>query len=99
MFFEFLISFNVIVIVCDRPGSLELPQKKSPLQAPKVARRIKPSGTESDPKTKTISKTHIPKVVADRRSPRIPLNEVLLQLKIVDLVYASCIYDDFLIML
>ncbi|CAE6076105.1 unnamed protein product [Arabidopsis arenosa] len=59
-----------------RPGSLELPQKKSPLPAPKVARRLKPSGAESDPKTKTISKTQIPKVVADRRSPRIPLNEI-----------------------
>ncbi|KAL1195814.1 Interactor of constitutive active ROPs 5 [Cardamine amara subsp. amara] len=59
-----------------RPGSLELPQKKSPLPAPKVARRLKPSGIESDPKTKTIPKTQIPKVVADRRSPRIPLNEI-----------------------
>ncbi|AEE79073.1 putative protein [Arabidopsis thaliana] len=58
-----------------RPGSLELPQKKSPLPAPKVVRRLKPSGAESDPKTKTISKTQIPKVVADRRSARIPLNE------------------------
>jgi len=77
----------VIVIVCDRPGSLELPQKKSPLPAPKVVRRLKPSGAESDPKTKTISKTQIPKVVADRRSARIPLNEVLLQLKIVGLVW------------
>ncbi|CAA0386116.1 unnamed protein product [Arabidopsis thaliana] len=59
-----------------RPGSLELPQKKSPLPAPKVVRRLKPSGAESDPKTKTISKTQIPKVVADRRSARIPLNEI-----------------------
>lgn len=95
-----LICFNVlnvivivIVIMWYRPGSLELPQKKSPLPAPKFARRLKPSGIESDPKTKTIPKTQIPKVVADRRSPRIPLNEVLLQLEFVDLVYAICIYD------
>uniref|UniRef100_A0A1J3IZG2 Interactor of constitutive active ROPs 5 n=1 Tax=Noccaea caerulescens TaxID=107243 RepID=A0A1J3IZG2_NOCCA len=59
-----------------RPGSLELPQKKSPLPAPKIVRRLKPSGTESDAKTKSITKTQIPKVVADRRSPRIPLNEI-----------------------
>ncbi|XP_019085270.1 PREDICTED: interactor of constitutive active ROPs 5 isoform X2 [Camelina sativa] len=74
MFLEFLICFNVIM--CDRPGSLELPHKKTPLPAPKVARRLKPSGAESDLKTKTISKTQIPKAVADRRSPRIPLNEI-----------------------
>ncbi|CAA7046276.1 unnamed protein product [Microthlaspi erraticum] len=59
-----------------RPGSLELPHKKSPLPGPKIVRRLKPSGTESDPKTKSIPKTQIPKVVADRRSPRIPLNEI-----------------------
>ncbi|XP_056866122.1 interactor of constitutive active ROPs 5 isoform X2 [Raphanus sativus] len=60
-----------------RPGSLELPQKKSSLPAPKLARRVnKPSGVESDPKTKTSPKTQTPKVAtADRRSPRIPLNE------------------------
>lgn len=60
-----------------RPGSLELPQKKSSLPAPKLARRVKPSGTEPDPKTKTSPKTQTPKVAsADRRSPRIPLNEI-----------------------
>ncbi|CAH2064234.1 unnamed protein product [Thlaspi arvense] len=59
-----------------RPGSLELPQKKSSLPAPKVGRRIKPSGAESDPKIKTSPKTQIPKVAIDRRSQRIPLNEI-----------------------
>ncbi|RID46993.1 hypothetical protein BRARA_I03627 [Brassica rapa] len=60
-----------------RPGSLELPQKKSSLPAPKLARRVKPSGLESDPKTKTSPKTQTAKVAtADRRSPRIPLNEI-----------------------
>ncbi|XP_024013830.1 interactor of constitutive active ROPs 5 isoform X2 [Eutrema salsugineum] len=54
-----------------RPGSLELPQKKSSLPTAKVARRLKPNGTE----TKTSPKTQIPKLATDRRSPRIPLNE------------------------
>ncbi|XP_022559814.1 interactor of constitutive active ROPs 5-like isoform X2 [Brassica napus] len=59
-----------------RPGSLELPHKKSSLPAPKLARRVKPSGIESDPKTKTSPRTQTLKVAtADRRSPRIPLNE------------------------
>ncbi|KAG2329105.1 hypothetical protein Bca52824_000285 [Brassica carinata] len=60
-----------------RPGSLELPQKKSSLPTSKTARRVKPSGTESDPKTKTSPKNQTLKVAtADRRSPRIPLNEI-----------------------
>ncbi|CAH8353131.1 unnamed protein product [Eruca vesicaria subsp. sativa] len=53
-----------------RPGSLEL--KKSSLPTPKTARRVKPTGLESDPKTKTSPKTQVPKL----KSPRIPLNEI-----------------------
>ncbi|KAF8091768.1 hypothetical protein N665_0436s0031 [Sinapis alba] len=52
-----------------RSGSLELPHKKSSLPTTKTARRVKP---ESDPRTKTSSQKV---ATADRRSPRIPLNE------------------------
>ncbi|XP_023639522.1 interactor of constitutive active ROPs 2, chloroplastic isoform X2 [Capsella rubella] len=62
-----------------RPGSLEVPQKKSPAATPKTAAR-KLKTAESDPvsspnpKIRT-PKTQSPKVVADRRSPRTPVNE------------------------
>ncbi|XP_010553328.1 PREDICTED: interactor of constitutive active ROPs 2, chloroplastic [Tarenaya hassleriana] len=57
-----------------RPGSLEVPQKKSPA----TARRLK---TESDsvsspnPKSRT-PKSQSPKVLSDRRSPRTPVSEI-----------------------
>ncbi|CAN8279111.1 unnamed protein product [Cochlearia groenlandica] len=59
-----------------RPSSLDLPQKKTSLSSPKIARKLKPIVTESDPKTKTIPRTQFAKVANDRRSPRIPLNEI-----------------------
>jgi len=67
----------------DRPGSLEVPQKKSPASTPKTARKLKTSESDpvSSPNTKIRTpKTQSPKVVADRRSPRTPVNEVLVAL-------------------
>ncbi|XP_010516954.1 PREDICTED: interactor of constitutive active ROPs 2, chloroplastic-like [Camelina sativa] len=62
-----------------RPGSLELPQKKSPAATPKTARKLKSSESDPvsspNPKIRT-PKTQSPKVVADRRSPRTPVNEI-----------------------
>lgn len=64
----------------DRPGSLEVPQKKSPAATPRTARKLKTAESDPvsspNPKIKT-PKTQSPKVVADRRSPRTPINEVL----------------------
>ncbi|KAK6116428.1 hypothetical protein DH2020_049890 [Rehmannia glutinosa] len=56
-----------------RPGYLDVPQKPS-LSTPRIARKLKPPGSDSDsvPSPNTISKTpkdRSPKVV-DRRSPR-----------------------------
>ncbi|KFK36598.1 hypothetical protein AALP_AA4G144500 [Arabis alpina] len=62
-----------------RPGSLEVPQKKSPGATPKTARKLKTAETDPvsspNPKIRT-PKTQSPKVVADRRSPRTPVNEI-----------------------
>lgn len=82
--------FSILPFVClitrycdDRLGSLEVPQKKSPTPTSKTARKLKT--TESDlvsspnPKIRT-PKTQSPKVVADRRSIRTPVNEVLVAL-------------------
>ncbi|CAL9235843.1 unnamed protein product [Arabidopsis halleri] len=62
-----------------RPGSLEVPQKKSPTATPKTARKLKTAESDpvSSPNTKIRTpKTQSPKVVADRRSPRTPVNEI-----------------------
>ncbi|CAN8254645.1 unnamed protein product [Cochlearia groenlandica] len=59
-----------------RTGFVVMSQKKSPLSAPKIARRLKPSGTESDPRTKTLPKTQIQKLATDLPSSRIPLHEI-----------------------
>ncbi|XP_010505269.1 PREDICTED: interactor of constitutive active ROPs 2, chloroplastic-like [Camelina sativa] len=62
-----------------RPGSLEVPQKKSPTATPKTARKLKTAESDPvsspNPKIRT-PKTQNPKVVADRRSPRTPVNEI-----------------------
>lgn len=64
----------------DRPGSLEVPQKKSPTATPRTARKLKTAEADPvsspNPKLRT-PKTQSPKVVADRRSPKAPVNEVL----------------------
>ncbi|KAF8098020.1 hypothetical protein N665_0276s0021 [Sinapis alba] len=61
-----------------RPGSLEVPHKKSPTATPRTARKLKTTETDPvsspNPKIKT-PKAQSPKVVADRRSPRTPVNE------------------------
>ncbi|CAH2058913.1 unnamed protein product [Thlaspi arvense] len=62
-----------------RPGTLEVPQKKSPAATPRTARKLKTaeSDTVSSPNPKMRTpKTQSPKVVADRRSPRTPVNEI-----------------------
>ncbi|CAH2058945.1 unnamed protein product [Thlaspi arvense] len=62
-----------------RPGTLEVPQKKSPATTPRTARKLKTAETDTvsspNPKMRT-PKTQSPKVVADRRSPRTPVNEI-----------------------
>ncbi|KAF8101830.1 hypothetical protein N665_0201s0143 [Sinapis alba] len=62
-----------------RPGSLEVPQKKSPTATPRTARKLKTAEADPvsspNPKLRT-PKTQSPKVVADRRSPRTPVNEI-----------------------
>ncbi|KAG2326577.1 hypothetical protein Bca4012_035530 [Brassica carinata] len=62
-----------------RPGSLEVPQKKSPTVTPRTARKLKTAEADPvsspNPKIRT-PKTQSPKVVADRRSPRTPVNEI-----------------------
>ncbi|CAN8316798.1 unnamed protein product [Cochlearia groenlandica] len=69
-----------MIVDCDRPGSLEVPQKKSPGATPRTARKLKTAETDlvssPNPKIRT-PKTQSPKVVAaDRRSPRTtPVNE------------------------
>lgn len=60
-----------------------MPQKKSPAATPRTARKLKTAETDpvSSPNTKIRTpKTQSPKVVADRRSPRTPVNEVLVAL-------------------
>ncbi|CAG7874377.1 unnamed protein product, partial [Brassica rapa] len=63
----------------DRPGSLEVPQKKSPTATPRTARKLKTADSDPvsspNPKLRT-PKTQSPKVVADRRSPKAPVNEI-----------------------
>ncbi|CAF1813356.1 unnamed protein product [Brassica napus] len=63
----------------DRPGSLEVPQKKSPTATPRTARKLKTADADPvsspNPKIRT-PKTQSPKVVADRRSPKAPVNEI-----------------------
>ena len=63
----------------DRPGSLEVPHKKSPTATPRTARKLKTADTDPvsspNPKIRT-SKAQSPKVVAGRGSPRTPINEV-----------------------
>uniref|UniRef100_A0A1J3D1J2 Interactor of constitutive active ROPs 2, chloroplastic n=1 Tax=Noccaea caerulescens TaxID=107243 RepID=A0A1J3D1J2_NOCCA len=62
-----------------RPGSLEVPQKRSPAATPRTARKLKTAESDpvSSPNTKIRTpKTQSPKVVADRRSPRTPANEI-----------------------
>lgn len=59
---------------------MEVPQKKSPAATPRTARKLKTAESDpvSSPNTKIRTpKTQSPKVVADRRSPRTPANEVL----------------------
>ncbi|KAJ0258899.1 Interactor of constitutive active ROPs 2 [Hirschfeldia incana] len=62
-----------------RPGSLEVPQKKSPTATPRTARKLKTAEADPvsspNPKIRT-PKTQSPKVVADRRSPKAPVNEI-----------------------
>ncbi|CAH8361330.1 unnamed protein product [Eruca vesicaria subsp. sativa] len=62
-----------------RPGSLEVPQKKSPTATPRTARKLKTAEADPvsspNPKIRT-PKTQSPKVVADRRSPKTPVNEI-----------------------
>ncbi|KAL0844420.1 hypothetical protein Bca101_017666 [Brassica carinata] len=62
-----------------RPGSLEVPQKKSSTATPKTARKPKTAETDPvsspNPKIRT-PKAQSPKVVVDRRSPRTPVNEI-----------------------
>ncbi|KAL0710837.1 hypothetical protein Bca4012_017815 [Brassica carinata] len=62
-----------------RPGSLEVPQKKSSTATPKTARKPKTAETDPvsspNPKIRT-PKAQSPKVVVDRRSPRTPVNEL-----------------------
>ncbi|CAH8390729.1 unnamed protein product [Eruca vesicaria subsp. sativa] len=59
-----------------RPGSLE---KKSPTATPRTARKLKTAETDPvsspNPKIRT-PKAQSPKVVADRRSPKTPINEI-----------------------
>ncbi|KAJ0262197.1 Interactor of constitutive active ROPs 2 [Hirschfeldia incana] len=61
-----------------RPGSLEVPQKKSPTATPRTARKLKIAETDPvsspNPKIRT-PKAQSPKVVAGRGSPRTPVNE------------------------
>lgn len=60
-----------------------MPQKKSPAATPKTARKLKTAESDPvsspNPKIRT-PKTQSPKVVADRRSPRTPVNEVRMAL-------------------
>lgn len=60
-----------------------MPHKKSPTATPRTARKLKTAETDPvsspNPKTRT-PKAQSPKVVADRRSPRTPVNEVLIAL-------------------
>ncbi|RID69783.1 hypothetical protein BRARA_C01857 [Brassica rapa] len=62
-----------------RPGSLEVPHKKSPTATPRTARKLKTADTDPvsspNPKIRT-SKAQSPKVVAGRGSPRTPINEI-----------------------
>ncbi|KAH0932773.1 hypothetical protein HID58_009890 [Brassica napus] len=62
-----------------RPRSLEVPQKKSPTASTKTARKLKTTETNPvsspNPKIRT-PKAQSPKVVADRCSPRTPVNEI-----------------------
>lgn len=71
-----------------------MPQKKSPAATPKTARKLKTAEADPvsspNPKIRT-PKTQSPKVVADRRSPRTPVNEVLIALHNA-FVY-QCLYD------
>ncbi|CAG7880683.1 unnamed protein product [Brassica rapa] len=63
----------------DRPGSLKVPHKKSPTATPRTARKLKTAEIDPvsspNPKIRT-PKAQSPKVVADRRSPRTPINEI-----------------------
>ncbi|KAL1210009.1 Interactor of constitutive active ROPs 2 [Cardamine amara subsp. amara] len=62
-----------------RPGSLEVPQKKSPSATPRTARKLKTAESDPvsspNPKIRT-PKTQSPKVVTERRSPRTSVNEI-----------------------
>ncbi|XP_018476826.2 interactor of constitutive active ROPs 2, chloroplastic isoform X2 [Raphanus sativus] len=61
-----------------RPRSLDVSQKKSPTATTRTARKLKTAETDPvpspNPKIRT-PKAQSPKVVADRRSPRTPINE------------------------